>query len=132
MNREHKYRIWDYDNRGFDYIDLFKLGPTITTLYSVENYFHSTYLNDHKEFIQQYTGLNDKNGVDIYEGDILSIDNKDFTYEVKFENGCFVAYHLLKKYLGIWGPVYKFDEKGLEIEVIGNIHENPELLNKKS
>ncbi|WP_410494009.1 YopX family protein [Chryseobacterium sp. G0240] len=58
----------------------------------------------------------------------MSIDNKAFTYEVKYEYGCFIAYHLLKKYLGIWGPVYKFAEKDLEIEVIGNIYDNPELL----
>ena len=78
--------------------------------------------------VGQFTGLKDKNGVEIYEGDILK-SKVGITYSVLFKNG---AYR--------WGNDNDNDlliENGDDItddcinwgEVIGNIHENPELLN---
>lgn len=62
----------------------------------------------------QFTGLSDKNGKEIYEGDVLKTKygHKIFFY-------CLVNYHL-------WNieNILAFSE----IEIIGNIHENPELL----
>lgn len=69
----------------------------------------------------QYTGVNDKNGKEIYEGDIVNYF-RDGLATVKFQSGCFI----------IDGKSDRdtfFDLAG-EIEVVGNIYENPELLNK--
>lgn len=117
-----KFRIWDEDNEGFDFIDLFEIEKTIETLDSIRDYFHSDYLKTNNSFIQKHTGLNDKNGVGIYEGDILWSE-PDIHQQVYFADGGFAipnpstreAQYLYSRNLDMY-------------EVVGNIHENPELL----
>jgi YopX protein len=80
-------------------------------------------LQDNERFIyQQYTGLLDKNGKEIYEGDIIR-DNDGFLWEVYFEDGMYRAK----------GGEFELSECLIEFcpewcEVIGNIYANPELL----
>lgn len=87
---------------------------------------HNPYYYVVPETVGQYTGLLDKNGVKIFEGDVLT-SYLGFGKSVTFENGSFMWN---KELLG-----YEYTEDGLNFlntnrwaTVIGNIHSNPELL----
>lgn len=73
--------------------------------------------------IEQYTGLKDKNGKEIYEGDI--VEKNGINYWIKWEDGCFVIWRGEKNISFVIGSHVSW------CEVIGNIHENPELLEKE-
>ena len=94
---------------------------------TVELRFYPVY----PDTVGQYTGLGDKNGKPIFEGDIIKIpdDYDEFgmnageVYEVYF---CCGGFRLKPKYSKSRG-YYLEDDK--TVEVIGNIHDNPEMLN---
>ena len=78
----------------------------------------------------QYTGMKDKNGERIFEGDVAKVlqgKDKDIAY-VGFENGAFMLYpktgNIYERTL--WSYWYN----DWDVEVIGNITDNPELLEK--
>lgn len=78
--------------------------------------------------IGQYTGMKDKNGKYIYEGDLIRFAEK-YLYVVKYEDAKFVGYHANNDW-GKWGDLYKLSETEFSkynYVVIGNIHDNPEL-----
>lgn len=84
--------------------------------------------------LMQFTGLLDRNGKDIYEGDVVQEDiRRDkrskpimrWSVVVYSEKGMFIV-ECLPKSLRQWNELYKEND---EVEVIGNIYENPELLN---
>lgn len=72
----------------------------------------------------QYTGLKDKNGQQIWEGDILKFRDCGI-YPVLWDADFFTFGSC---WFSDFDPLYKYDRN--KIEVIGNIHDNPELLEK--
>jgi hypothetical protein len=114
--REIKFRAWFTEqNKMFSWEDLInKIGVSRTVFVETDNWKP-----------MQYTGLKDKNGREVYEGDI--IDGLFHDYEGPFEiiyfNGC-SSVKAVDDYFPCLGEGYR------GVEVIGNIYENPELLGK--
>lgn len=133
MNREIKFRgkskkdrKWLYGYLGeskFSILDYVYTDKVIFDNVLAFNTDNSTYvvtdLSVEEETIGQFTGLYDKNGTDIYEGDILR--NESCKGIVVYKNGAFVL-DLGKS----CGCVYLFCLDSLL--VVGNIYDNPELL----
>jgi len=76
--------------------------------------------------IMQYTGLKDKNGKEIYEGDILC--SGESIFRVEWDSYC-AQYQMVSINSGLTLDIIK-DVMNENMEVIGNIYENPDLLEK--
>lgn len=74
------------------------------------------------ETVGQYVGLKDKSVKEIYDGDVVMVCDCE-RFEIIFHKGCF-CYQIGK------GDYHIFNNK--EIEIIGNIYDNPELLERRS
>lgn len=117
MNREILFRAWAYHPVEGKYV---MYGPEMIRNNSLR------YVTDSNTYpdptIMQFTGLHDKNGTQIFEGDVLFIDHfGGRRVQVEFKSGCFYTIIGTSKYrVGGW--------KIESIEVIGDIFSNPELL----
>jgi hypothetical protein len=132
MNREIIFRGKDFLKEEWVYGDLVKTKNFVAIKRTNGDYFHPTQVSPNT--VGQYTGLKDKDGREIYEGDILQYigkrrDNMNKVYrrKVVFHEGMFA---LLSKELPVYSALnYHCMEDGRSAwSVIGNIHDNPELI----
>ena len=125
--QEIKFRAYDTLNKcmvDYDYITFYafggsEIGGTSCISGGGVNIQNHQWKNDIKQqgiVLMQYTGLKDKNGKEIYEGDICQYKNRNIV-KIYFKDGHFL--------MNNWGDI-SCDLS--DVEVIGNIYENSELL----
>lgn len=136
MSREIKFRAWDKVNKKMrSSEELFNLDcsnelpflPLAKGLYDEDENGYSADFE-----VMQYTGLRDKNGRDIYEGDILK---RTLLPSVRLSSISIVKWIPAKACLSSADMdgrnvtfISDYINSNYELEVIGNIYENPELL----
>ena len=135
--RKLRFRVWSEKQKTYDYKHPYN---TLGNFYINQNGclfsdFGNTVAPEVRQedfVVEEYTGLKDKNGKEIYEGDILQ----------KYEGGalCVVywddeelQWYVKEKLLDCpdGGLLFNLKYLGDEKVVVGNIHENPELLENK-
>ena len=129
IEREIKFRAWDKEKKeirdvtGINWYDEY-IWVDKTPMTGDKLPIESTPL-------MQYTGLKDKNGVEVYEGDVL--ENDDYTGEVVYDEDEDEARFVLQSYTdgsnGMIAGVKTYSP--IEGEIVGNRFENPDLLNTK-
>ena len=112
MKREIKFRVYDSISKMIH--QWFRVKKVGISAFDLEHYT-----------LMQYTGIKDKYGVEIYEGDIVTYHPSKM-FVVLYQPGSFTA-HRIKKDGSLQKSGYLLIEL-TNLEVIGNIYENPELL----
>lgn len=118
--KEIKFRAWDKELKFIQYnigIAKLKYSP-----FAVENIGWLVDPSDNKTALMQYTGLKDKNGREIYEGDILFCEAENYKGKVWFNRGGFMTD------CEGFGNHFVAETNTEDLEIIGNIYENPDLL----
>ena len=151
MNRPIKFRVWDKLNKKMIVDEdnlLISLSGDVVKVWDDGEWANT--INGLNYILMQYTGLKDKNGKECYEGDVVVLPDSEITpitdegqgpeedmnhlSPVEFKGGCF-GLNVLEDsgifHKGFWsfdsilnGNGYKLED----LEVIGNIHENSELI----
>jgi uncharacterized phage protein (TIGR01671 family) len=130
--REIKFRAWDEEKQKYIPNVIMNMhGDTFHYDFDKKDYFGCDVI------IEQYTGLKDENGVEIYEGDILlsqaytdkphsqKAKSKRFHVVVKWDNKNAKFYSCRNNI-----DIYRYGQWGdfFDVRIVGNIHENKELL----
>ena len=128
MNRPIKFRAKGKYDGQWHYGGLIQVSKGYSIATKIEDAFEMCAVDP--ETIGQFTGLYDKNGKEIYEGDII-LYGDSIQYEVVFRHGAFGYLIYGGEFISYAGNTnFTFNplNRSKKHEVIGNIYDNPELL----
>lgn len=141
MQREIRFRIWDKENKRFAHSDHYFLKANG----ELQEFLADNSCNDpeccggagqdhmfevdkDRFVVMQFTGLKDKNGKEIYENDVIRWGSKNLLVEWR-EGGFGVRKpHLHRPKQTGWNWLGSIADPDEDVEIIGNIHEHPDLL----
>jgi uncharacterized phage protein (TIGR01671 family) len=140
MNRPLKFRVWDIRHEKMGTLDSWNgVGEEgkycyVTCYVSGGNSHHALIQNEDAE-IMQFTGLLDKNGKEIYEGDIVEcwfpstkVVPQKFNASVTFYEGMYIIATLNGEPASLRDAIVSSNNEKKGLEIIGNIYENEDLL----
>ena len=126
MSRAIKFRAWD--GNVLIKVRLLEYVPAWRSSTGKQGYNVNQHLGISPENLMQFTGLHNKNGKEIYEGDIVKVSDKGYKGIIHWHKGRFSIGKPIdtSKYQHPYSS--DFNMFTFELEIIGNIYENPELI----
>ena len=125
---EIKFRAFDKKDNEMFYSSMYQ--DKTSMAYGLSNFLSEC--GDIEDTLMQYTGLKDKNGVEIYENDIVKfIPSGEYGKVTTFGKSQNLGIEWENSRTAFFTPMFYLGCE-FELEIIGNIYENPELLEKEN
>lgn len=127
MSREIKFRVWDIENKEMLNVQELDFEPTFYGgRIAIRPDQYSDYFDTEDMILMQYTGFNDRCGKEIYENDIVYVSGEDENAIIEWDE------QTARFIIHFDGWTADFDNYyGKELEIMGDIYNNPELLGEK-
>lgn len=124
MSREIKFRVWDIENKEMLNVQELDFEPTFYGgRIAIRPDQYSDYFDTEDMILMQYTGFNDRWGKEIYENDIVYVSGEDENAIIEWDE------ETARFIIHFDGWIADFDNYyGKELEIMGDIYNNPELL----
>ncbi len=127
-----KFRVWDIDRKKYSNGTFYvhQDGSLLLNFYGDDLYDPCSRVNIEEEqyIIEYYAGVFDKNGKEIYEGDIIKASGISYPWAIILNE--IDGYWVSNTKIGVKYRLLDLFNSNLPIQIIGNINQNPELLHE--